>query len=458
MKFSITALLLVLIAQQTTAQVCGWTLLNQTGSPGGPRDPKLIYDDSESRVILFGGGGGSTGTWAWDGSSWTLIPTQTEPVDRVYHTMAAQPGDSTQKILLYGGTSSQVQYLSDTWSFDGNEWTQHLVIGPPSSYGGALVFHDAIGSFVHFGGFSPPPLQQFRDDTYEWDGSNWSAVFAPGPSPRVYPMMAYDPIRQEAVLFGGLAPPGLTHLADTWVYDSTGWTQKSVASPPGLYRGAMAFDSSRGTIVMHGGFLQNGIESDQTWEWDGFSWTQVAQINLIGRTNRSMVYDAANAQLIFCGGNTPEVRWMDWSSGPSILPVTGSATAEYPCPLSIGISANGSGTLNYQWHKNGVPIFDGGPISGTATATLTISPTGAADAGSYFCRVTDSCATADSGTIVVNSRCIADVNGNGTAEPTDFTAWIIAFNNNDSAADQNCDLTVTPTDFTAWIANFNAGC
>ena len=64
----------------------------------------------------------------------------------------------------------------------------------------------------------------------------------------------------------------------------------------------------------------------------------------------------------------------------------------------------------------------------------------------------------DSGTIVVNARCIADVNGNGVADPGDYTAWINAFNNNDSAAEQNCDGTVMPTDFTAWIANYNAGC
>ena len=42
--------------------------------------------------------------------------------------------------------------------------------------------------------------------------------------------------------------------------------------------------------------------------------------------------------------------------------------------------------------------------------------------------------------------------------PTDFTAWINAFNNNLPECDQNNDSSCTPTDFTAWIANFNAGC
>ncbi|GAB5494924.1 MAG: hypothetical protein Phyf2KO_00040 [Phycisphaerales bacterium] len=54
--------------------------------------------------------------------------------------------------------------------------------------------------------------------------------------------------------------------------------------------------------------------------------------------------------------------------------------------------------------------------------------------------------------------CLADVNNDGMLTPTDFTAWINAFNNNLPECDQNNDGSCTPTDYTAWIANFNAGC
>ncbi|GAB5497600.1 MAG: hypothetical protein Phyf2KO_26800 [Phycisphaerales bacterium] len=54
--------------------------------------------------------------------------------------------------------------------------------------------------------------------------------------------------------------------------------------------------------------------------------------------------------------------------------------------------------------------------------------------------------------------CVADVNGDGMLSPTDFTAWINAYNNSDPECDQNGDGSCTPTDFTAWIANYNAGC
>jgi hypothetical protein len=61
-------------------------------------------------------------------------------------------------------------------------------------------------------------------------------------------------------------------------------------------------------------------------------------------------------------------------------------------------------------------------------------------------------------TVVCDSECLADVNGDGSVTPTDFTAWVNAFNNNLPTCDQNGDGACTPTDFTAWVANFNAGC
>jgi hypothetical protein len=54
--------------------------------------------------------------------------------------------------------------------------------------------------------------------------------------------------------------------------------------------------------------------------------------------------------------------------------------------------------------------------------------------------------------------CFPDVNNDGVVNPTDFDAWINAFNNQLPECDQNGDGSCTPTDFSAWIANYNAGC
>ena len=52
----------------------------------------------------------------------------------------------------------------------------------------------------------------------------------------------------------------------------------------------------------------------------------------------------------------------------------------------------------------------------------------------------------------------ADTNGDGMVGPSDFSAWINAFNNNLPECDQNGDGNCTPSDFSAWISNYNAGC
>jgi hypothetical protein len=62
------------------------------------------------------------------------------------------------------------------------------------------------------------------------------------------------------------------------------------------------------------------------------------------------------------------------------------------------------------------------------------------------------------GDAIESGTCLPDVNHDGAVTPTDFTAWINAFNNALPECDQNGDGNCTSTDFTAWIANFNAGC
>lgn len=49
----------------------------------------------------------------------------------------------------------------------------------------------------------------------------------------------------------------------------------------------------------------------------------------------------------------------------------------------------------------------------------------------------------------------ADVNNDGVVTPSDFSAWVSAFNDRRREADANTDGAVTQQDFTAWIALYN---
>ncbi len=59
---------------------------------------------------------------------------------------------------------------------------------------------------------------------------------------------------------------------------------------------------------------------------------------------------------------------------------------------------------------------------------------------------------------IPNLLCPADTNNDGLVTPADFSAWILAYNNQAPACDQNGDGLCTPADFSSWIMNFNSGC
>lgn len=444
------------------AQPCGWFVLPQAATAGGPRSLSgFVYEGPAGGVLMFGGGlfpPFQGGTWRWDGNAWFPVATATAPAGRTAHAMAARSSGPGVDVLMYGGGDGS-QNLPETWTYDGNDWTLRLVGGgPPALVQAAMVYHDAIGEFVHFG--STCAVGCFGE-TYTWDGTAWSALFAPtAPPARYLHAMAYDPIRQETVLYGGnLLPQVLGVTGDTWVFDGATWTQRIAPGPPPLVSHAMAFDPSRGTVVMHGGLANGSTSSTQTWEWNGLQWSLVGEANTFGHYYHRMIYDGNNSQLILIDtAANPTMREMIWTSGPDVLPVVGNASGEYPCPFTLGIQATGAGPLNYQWFKDGSPLVNGSAISGANSPTIMINPTNAATAGAYFCRVTDACGTTNSGTILVDMRCLADVNLNNVADPGDFNAWILAFNQSDLRADQNCDGLLTPADFNAWVINYNAGC
>jgi hypothetical protein len=125
---------------------------------------------------------------------------------------------------------------------------------------------------------------------------------------------------------------------------------------------------------------------------------------------------------------------------------------------NVSFTVAGTGIDAYQWFgPSGFLVFE-------ESDTLNLTNVTAADAGDYYCFVNGACnptgINSDSATLTVDTipDCLADVNGDGSVTPTDFTAWVNAFNNNLPECDQNGDGSCTPTDFTAWVANFNAGC
>jgi hypothetical protein len=85
--------------------------------------------------------------------------------------------------------------------------------------------------------------------------------------------MAYDTWRGVTVLFGGTIGSYNNLPNDTWEWDGTNWSRQTPpAAPPGNPAPAMAYDAGRGASVMFGGYrTADGTYLDDTWEYRGDS-------------------------------------------------------------------------------------------------------------------------------------------------------------------------------------------
>ena len=79
---------------------------------------------------------------------------------------------------------------------------------------------------------SKTPAQQnsYFNDTWDWDGQNWTQQEDTGPN-RCAHALAYDDARQRLVLFGG-GDANAQQYGDTWEWDGTTWTQRTDFGPP----------------------------------------------------------------------------------------------------------------------------------------------------------------------------------------------------------------------------------
>lgn len=117
-----------------------------------------------------------------------------------------------------------------------------------------------------------------------------------------------------------------------------------------------------------------------------------ATLNLLNPSqsqNGSQIYVAISNSV---GGtqSIPVTLTVDPPGPPANIQVTpASQTVNAGATVTFNASVVGATPLTYGWTQNGVPLSDGGSISGSATATLTITGALAANDGSYVVLVTN---------------------------------------------------------------------
>jgi hypothetical protein len=212
----------------------------------------MAYDPTLKKSVLLGGFDGTNyldQTWMWDGATWSQQKKNPAPA-RALASMWYDP--TLKKTVIYGGvgrltSTDRVTRYSDMWTFDGNNgWTQLTPTGgtPGMRYGAQTTIDPRSNHVLLFGGLRvdaivpvPPSttteVQVYANDMWEWDGSAWKQVHPDGlPPARENGRMAFDPTRNEMVMFGGY---GGHFLSDVWTYNPTTW-QIRIFDPTGKRR------------------------------------------------------------------------------------------------------------------------------------------------------------------------------------------------------------------------------
>ncbi len=225
-------------------------------------------------------------------------------------------------MVLFGGNAKPYGAFADTWIWDGTQWTQLPVAGPPARAGGVMAFHEMLGVIVMSGGVG---RDNTLNDTWEWDGNRW-ALLGTGTGPRTGAAMTYDATRGVLVQFGGdtIDADGNWVLPsnDTWTWGKSGWSKQVPSNAPlGRRDATLTFDSARGTSLLIGGStcippvdpFAGCMHVHDIWAWDGSQWTMLAlpappiDYRLLW-TDKATFDTTRDTLILFAGGETWELR------------------------------------------------------------------------------------------------------------------------------------------------------
>jgi hypothetical protein len=300
------------------------------GMPIARAGAMMAHDPISGDDILFGGASSSSAnsssigvfgdTWSYNGSSWTLLHPKKSPPARAFGAMVSYTNPLELKsfdfrnnkfgIILFGGLSSNGQYLNDTWGWNGSNWVELNTLNHPSA---RILPAMSLGSgsstknsILMYGGLDPSG--NALGDTWIFNGNDWVKEHPnASPPPLAGASMSLGPIgpnngnHNAAILFGGMtgslnSNPVL--LNGTWIWNNNTWAELHPAvSPPARAGAALApspvnvsdvsfssgFPSQDHHVfqdVLFGGLRAGNTLNifssyNDTWVWNNNTWTEL---------------------------------------------------------------------------------------------------------------------------------------------------------------------------------------
>ena len=225
-----------------------WTQLHPQDSPHPRSDAAIAYDEANGVIVLFDGycrdDRGRQDTWVYDfdEGNWIQMDPEESPKSQYGHYMIYDSMNG--QMVMYGGhwtiwengRSVSHGYSDGVWTYDypSDTWTKvDTATSLPQRYWHTIAYDEDRGTMVVFGGSgaTTPVL----DDTwlYELSTNTWERLDTDEKPPeRENSALAYDPVHEKFILFGGLKEIGEAPLNDLWVLDIAEGTWREVSSEP----------------------------------------------------------------------------------------------------------------------------------------------------------------------------------------------------------------------------------
>ncbi|MCA8965391.1 MAG: hypothetical protein KDC48_10915 [Planctomycetes bacterium] len=265
--------------------------------------------------------------------------------------------------------------------------------GAPSArmWGGSAT--DGTTLFVFGGRTSPNGAagSVYYNGLYAYDSvaNSWATLSAEAdptaPLASFREAMAYDPIGNRVVVYGGRTSATGTILSDCHVFDLGTNTWSQIANPtPGttgpleLDGAHMAYDAATASLVLFGGSTSTG-KSDETWLLIGTTWAKIngltpgvdspVALNIHGMASRSSPY---NDVVLVGGQDASSVNHTDtwrWDG------VTGTWSQIVPINSTVPVTWLSGNEVVYDAVRQ-VLVINNGPGTNVAPSNTTSGSTG----------------------------------------------------------------------------------